>query len=74
VSGNGGHQCGPGHADFRFPYEVPSDPAGPLSHAEAIGVGIIADGVDEVLRAAREQLMQGASQIKVMAGGGIASP
>jgi imidazolonepropionase-like amidohydrolase len=63
-----------GHADFRFPYEVPSDPAAPLSHPEVIGVGIIADGVDEVLRATREQLMQGASQIKVMAGGGIASP
>ena len=63
-----------GHADFRFPYEVPSDAAAPLSHAEVIGVGIIADGVDAVLRATREQLMQGASQIKVMAGGGIASP
>jgi imidazolonepropionase-like amidohydrolase len=63
-----------GHADFRFPYEVPSDPAAPLSHAETIGVGIIADGPDAVLRTTREQLLQGASQIKVMAGGGIASP
>jgi len=63
-----------GHADLRFPYEVPSDPAAPLFHAEVIGVGIIADGPDAVLRATREQLMQGASQIKVMAGGGIASP
>jgi imidazolonepropionase-like amidohydrolase len=62
-----------GHADFRFPYEVPSDPAAPLSHPEVIGVGAIADGVEAVLRATREQLMQGASQIKVMAGGGIAS-
>jgi len=33
----------------------------------------IADGVDEVLRRTREQLMQGASQIKVSAGGGVAS-
>jgi hypothetical protein len=63
-----------GHADFRFPYEVPSDPAAPLSHAEVIGVGVIADGPDAVLRATREQLLKGASQIKVMAGGGIASP
>jgi imidazolonepropionase-like amidohydrolase len=63
-----------GHADFRYPYEVPSDPAAPLSHPEVIGVGAIADGVDEVLRATREQLLKGASQIKVMAGGGIASP
>jgi len=63
-----------GHADFRFPYEVPSDPAAPLSHPEVIGVGTIADGVEAVLRTTREQLMKGASQIKVMAGGGIASP
>lgn len=33
----------------------------------------IADGVDEVLRAVREQLFLGASQIKIMAGGGISS-
>lgn len=33
----------------------------------------IADGVPEVLRATREQLMLGASQIKVMSGGGVAS-
>jgi imidazolonepropionase-like amidohydrolase len=34
----------------------------------------IADGVDEVRRAARTQLRRGADQIKVMAGGGVASP
>lgn len=34
---------------------------------------VVADGVPEVLRATREQLMLGASQIKVMAGGGVAS-
>lgn len=33
----------------------------------------IADGVPEVLRATREQLMLGASQIKVMSGGGVSS-
>lgn len=33
----------------------------------------IADGVPEILRAVREQLFLGASQIKIMAGGGIAS-
>lgn len=33
----------------------------------------IADGVPEMLRAVREQLFLGASQIKIMAGGGIAS-
>ena len=33
----------------------------------------IADGADEMLRAVREQLFLGASQIKIMAGGGLAS-
>jgi imidazolonepropionase-like amidohydrolase len=33
----------------------------------------IADGVPEVLRCVRENLMRGACQIKVMAGGGVAS-
>jgi imidazolonepropionase-like amidohydrolase len=37
-------------------------------------VGAIADGVGEVRKAAREQLRNGANQIKVMAGGGVASP
>jgi imidazolonepropionase-like amidohydrolase len=34
----------------------------------------IADGVDAVRRAAREELKGGAHQIKVMAGGGVATP
>jgi imidazolonepropionase-like amidohydrolase len=34
----------------------------------------IADGVDEVRGAVREELRRGADQIKVMAGGGVASP
>jgi imidazolonepropionase-like amidohydrolase len=62
-----------GHGDFRLPHEVPRDPCGALSHGERLGGAAIADGVDQVLRAAREQLMLGASQIKVMAGGGVAS-
>jgi imidazolonepropionase-like amidohydrolase len=35
---------------------------------------IVADGVDEVRKAAREQLRRGATQVKVMASGGIVSP
>ena len=35
--------------------------------------GVLADGRDEVIRAVREQLFLGASQIKLMAGGGCAS-
>lgn len=34
---------------------------------------VIADGVPEVMRAVREQLFLGASQIKIMAGGGLSS-
>ena len=59
-----------GHGDWRAP------------HQEAIehGIGglvagfIICDGADEVRKAARDQLRRGATQIKVMASGGAASP
>ncbi|MDO5627371.1 MAG: amidohydrolase family protein [Mobilicoccus sp.] len=37
-------------------------------------LAVIADGPDEVRRAAREQLRTGAHHIKIMAGGGVASP
>ena len=47
---------------------------GPLSHSEVEGIAAIADSPDEVRLRAREQLRQGASQIKLMAGGGVASP
>ena len=63
-----------GHGDFRFPFEVPRTLGGPLSHSEVEGIAAIADSPDEVRLRAREQLRQGASQIKLMAGGGVASP
>ncbi|ERP96024.1 hypothetical protein Q669_01355 [Labrenzia sp. C1B10] len=62
-----------GHGDFRQLNEVPSAP-GTLSYAEKTGIAAIADGADMVLLRAREQLMKGASQLKIMAGGGVASP
>lgn len=62
-----------GHGDFRMPHEVPCGAAGHLSHTELAGVAVIADGEAEVLRAAREVLRQGATQVKLMAGGGVAS-
>jgi imidazolonepropionase-like amidohydrolase len=62
-----------GHGDFRFSFELPRIPGGPLSHSEIEGVAAIADSPDEVRLRAREQLRQGASQIKLMAGGGVAS-
>jgi imidazolonepropionase-like amidohydrolase len=63
-----------GHGDFRFSFEVPRVPGGPLSHSEVEGIAAIADSPDEVRLRAREQLRWGASQIKLMAGGGVASP
>lgn len=63
-----------GHGDFRFPFELPRTPGGPVSHSEAMGVAAIADSADEVRLRAREQLRLGASQIKLMAGGGVSSP
>ena len=62
-----------GHGDFRLPNEVPRGVAGYLSYGEIIGAAVIADGEAEVLRGAREMLRRGASQIKLMAGGGCAS-
>ena len=62
-----------GHGDFRFSFEVPRTLGGPLSHSEVEGIAAIADSPDEVRLRAREQLRQGASQIKVMAGGGVNS-
>ena len=63
-----------GHGDFRFSFEVPRTLGGPLSHSEVEGIAAIADSPDEVRLRAREQLRQGASQIKLMAGGGVNSP
>lgn len=42
---------------------------------EALGrMGRVCDGVDEVRRAARDELRKGASQVKIMASGGVTSP
>ena len=38
------------------------------------GMSIIADGVDEVRKAVRENVRQGVDQIKIMGGGGVSSP
>lgn len=62
-----------GHADFRMTYDIPSSGNAGLSRSEAIGGGIVADGTNEVLKRTREQLMLGASQIKLAAGGGVSS-
>ncbi|MDE0307657.1 MAG: amidohydrolase family protein [Albidovulum sp.] len=60
-----------GHGDFRAPYEnhdhsVNTNAIAPQS--------VIADGITEVRRAARNELRKGADFIKVMVSGGVASP
>lgn len=62
-----------GHGDFRLRTDLPRTPQSNLSVAEQAGISAIADGEAEVLRRVREQLMLGASQIKIMGGGGVAS-
>jgi imidazolonepropionase-like amidohydrolase len=62
-----------GHGDFRMPFELSSPPNFPHNITEAIGAARIADGEDAVLRAARENLALGATQLKLMAGGGVTS-
>src|SRR5262245_66413434 len=63
-----------GHGDFRQMYELPRVLGGPPARMEELGASMVADSPDEVRVRAREQLMLGASQIKVTAGGGVTSP
>jgi imidazolonepropionase-like amidohydrolase len=62
-----------GHGDMRLPHEPSRRFTGKVSRFEQMGAGFIADGRDEVLTATRENLRFGASQIKLMAGGGTSS-
>ncbi len=62
-----------GHGDFRLPNEPSRRFTGKPSRSELLGANFIADGRDEVLTAVRENLRMGASQIKLMAGGGTSS-
>jgi imidazolonepropionase-like amidohydrolase len=63
-----------GHGDFRQLTDLPRTIGGMLTRMERIGGSMVADSPDEVRLRAREQLMQGASQVKLTAGGGVASP
>jgi len=63
-----------GHGDFRQLTDLPRTIGGMLTRMEQIGGAIVADTPDEVRIRAREQLMQGASQVKLTAGGGVSSP
>jgi imidazolonepropionase-like amidohydrolase len=63
-----------GHGDFRQRSELPRTIGGMLSRMEQVGGSMVADSPDEVRVRVREQLMQGASQVKLTAGGGVSSP
>jgi imidazolonepropionase-like amidohydrolase len=73
VSGRALSQTG-GHGDMRTrsDYIPPDAPCGCCVRVGALTR--VADGVDEVRRAVREELQMGADQIKIMASGGVASP
>ncbi len=67
VSGKILSQTG-GHGDHR----AIADTCSCVTHAG--GMSVIADGVDEVRKAVRENVRQGVDQIKIMGGGGVSSP
>lgn len=63
-----------GHGDGRNPNEPSTHwSGGPMHPSDAMGWSFVVDGVSEVLKASRENLRKGATQLKVMAGGGIDS-
>lgn len=63
-----------GHGDLRSLSDLPRFKGGALSSAEQTGGAAIVDSPDEVRLRVREQLLQGASQIKIVGGGGVSSP
>ena len=72
-SGKGVSQTG-GHGDIRMVRDGSAYFDSPAARGELEEVfTIIADGEDEVRKAVREQFFRGASQIKVLAGGGVTS-
>ncbi|MDJ0847345.1 MAG: amidohydrolase family protein [Myxococcota bacterium] len=60
-----------GHGDLRGAEEAPRLCA---CEVRTSGFAHVADGVAAVRKAAREELRRGASQVKIMASGGVASP
>jgi imidazolonepropionase-like amidohydrolase len=62
-----------GHGDFKSIHEKPVQMGGAVNFTEEAGATTITDGKDAVLAAVRFNLKQGATQIKLMAGGGISS-
>ncbi|EKD15037.1 amidohydrolase [Drepanopeziza brunnea f. sp. 'multigermtubi' MB_m1] len=68
ISGHALSQTG-GHGDTRSMYDQEPCCGGHLTI-----LGRLCDGVPECMKAAREEIRRGADFIKIMAGGGVASP
>jgi imidazolonepropionase-like amidohydrolase len=62
-----------GHGDFDPVDELPVTLGGAPSSYRRSGMTAVANGVPEVLAATRQQFKRGATQIKIMAGGGVTS-
>jgi len=61
------------HADFRN-FNTPNETLyGPQSAGGRLGMTLTADSVDAIKAAARQNFMQGATQIKIMSSGGVVS-
>jgi len=63
-----------GHGDFRQRTDLPRSIGGYLSRMEILGGAMVVDSPDEMRTRVREQFMQGATQVKLTAGGGVSSP
>lgn len=59
-----------GHGDLRFPTNPTVFAGGAASPMVARGDMIVADGIPDLLKATRENLRRGSSQIKIAVGGG----
>lgn len=83
---NEGHLVGPriyasqnilsqysGHTDFRNPAYQPKEWDGPPDPMELVGVARLVNGEQQVLAAVRDNLYQGADQIKICISGGVTS-
>ncbi len=83
---NEGHLIGPriyasqnilsqysGHTDFRNPNVQPKEWGGPPDPMELSGVARLVNGEQQVLAAVRDNLYQGADQIKIAISGGVTS-
>ncbi len=71
VAGRAISQTG-GHGDPRTSANQ-FEPCECAAHLSGFGLGRIADGVAEVRKAVRDEIRQGADQVKLMAGGGVTS-